>query len=126
MSNRQLSSQISVATVLPPAARTANATGSSVDLADFRSVAVEAIVGIITDGTHALTVEHSDDGSIWSAVPAASLQGSFSNLASNTVQEVGYIGNKRYVRVNSTATGATTGGLYSVVVLRGRPRSMPI
>jgi hypothetical protein len=126
MASRDLKSNISVATTLSPSTKTANATGSSVDLRHYEAVAIEAIVGTITDGTHALTVEHSDDESTWVAVPSDRLQGSFANLASNQVQEIGYLGQKRYIRVNATVTGTTSGGTYAVVIVRGYPKSAPI
>lgn len=125
MANRQLSSRISVATTLAPAVRTAAATGVAVDLAGYHAAAIEALVGTITDGTHTLTVQESDDGTTWADVATADLQGSFTALASGTVQEVGYIGGKRYIRVNAAVTGATSGGAYAVAVVRGMAQSMP-
>lgn len=126
MASRDLKNNISVATSLAPAARTASGTGATVDLLGYEAVAIEAIVGTITDGTHSLTVEYSDDGTTWAAVPAGELQGSFANLASNTNQEVGYIGFKRYIRVNTTVSGATSGGVYAVAVVRGYPKVAPV
>lgn len=126
MASRDLKNNISVATTIAPAAYTANTTGGTVDLLGYEAVAIEAIVGTITDGTHSLTVEHSDDGTTWVAVPAGELQGSFVNLTSNTNQEVGYIGFKRYIRVNTTVSGATSGGVYAVTVVRGYPKVAPV
>jgi hypothetical protein len=126
VASRDLKNNISVVTTLGPAARTANVTGSSVDLRDYEAVAIEAIVGTITDGTHSLTIQHSDDGTTWVGVPSGELQGSFSNLASNINQEVGYIGSKRYIRVNAGVATATTGGVYAVAVVRGYPKMAPI
>lgn len=113
------------ATTLAPAARTAAATGTTIDLQGYEGALIQAVVGTITDGTHTLTVEESADGTTWTAVAAADLTGSFANLASNTNQKVGYRGTKRYIRVNTTVSGATTGGVYSVVVVRSNPRKCP-
>jgi len=126
MANQDLKNNISVATTLAPDAYTANVTGNTVDLNGYESAAIVAVVGAITDGTHSLTVQESDDGSTWSDVDASQLQGSFADLASNTNQEVGYIGNKRYIRVNTTVAGATDGGKYAVVIVRGNPKVAPI
>jgi hypothetical protein len=126
LASRDLKNNISAVTSLSPSARTANATGATVDLLGYEAVAIEAIVGTITDGTHSLSVEHSDDESTWAAVPAEELQGSFSDLTSDTIQEVGYVGFKRYIRVNTTVATATTGGVYAVAVIRGCPRKAPV
>ena len=110
---------------LAPAARTASANGSGVDLANFASATVAFSVGTITDGTHTPSVEESDDNSSFSAVAAADLIGTLSALASNTNQRVGYRGTKRYIRAVSTVAGATAGGVYAAVVIRGDGRKQP-
>jgi hypothetical protein len=125
MASRDLKNNISVVNTLVPATRNAAATGGTVDLLAYEGVAIEAIVGTIADGTHSLAIEHSDDGTTWVTAPANDLQGSFANLASNTNQEVGYIGFKRYLRVNATSSGVT-GGAYAVAVVRGFPGSSPV
>lgn len=111
---------------LAPAARTATANGTGVDLANFASATVAFVVGTITDGTHTPSVEESDDNSVYTAVAAADLIGSLSNLTSNTNQRVGYRGTKRYIRAKTTVTAATTGGVYAGVVIRGDARKQPV
>lgn len=110
---------------LAPAARTASANGSGVDLANFASATVVFVVGTITDGTHTPSVEESDDNTAFTAVAAADLIGSISALASNTNQRVGYRGTKRHLRAVVTVAGATTGGVYAGVVIRGDGRKQP-
>lgn len=126
MATVDLYNNLSVATTLAPAARTASENGAAVDLQGYEGAMIAAIVGTITDGTHTLTVQESDDGSTWSDVAAENLQGSFTNLASDTNQKVGYHGTKRYIRVNVTVSGAANGGAYSVAVVRGNPRKAPV
>lgn len=121
-----LKNALNISTTLAPAARTASANGAGVDLANFGGAMFVAVVGVITDGTHALTVEESDDNAAFTAVAASDLVGSFANLASNANQEVGYRGAKRFVRVNAGVTGATTGGVYAVAVVRGGARKQPV
>jgi hypothetical protein len=111
---------------LAPAARTATANGTGIDLANVASAMIVFIVGTITDGTHTPKVQESDDGSTFTDVAAADLIGSLAVLASNTNQRVGYRGNKRYVRAVSTVAGATTGGVYAAVVVRGDSRKQPV
>lgn len=117
---------LDVVNSLAPAARTATANGTGVDLANFASANVVFSVGTITDGTHTPSVQESDDNSTFTAVAAADLIGTLANLASNTNQRVGYRGTKRYVRAVSTVAGATTGGVYAGVVVRGDARKQPV
>jgi hypothetical protein len=111
---------------LAPAARTATANGSGVDLANFASATVAFSVGTITDGTHTPKVQESDDNSTFTDVGAADLIGTLAALASNVNQRVGYRGTKRYVRAVTTIAGATTGGVYAGVVIRGDARKQPV
>jgi carbon monoxide dehydrogenase subunit G len=111
---------------LAPAARTASANGSGVDLASFASATVAFSVGTITDGTHTPKVQESDDNSTFTDVAAADLIGILAALASNVNQRVGYRGTKRYIRAVTTIAGATSGGVYAGVVIRGDARKQPV
>lgn len=111
---------------LAPAARTATANGTGIDLANFASATVAFSVGTITDGTHTPTIEESNDNATFTAVAAADLIGTLANLASNVNQRVGYRGSKRYIRAVTTAAGTTTGGVYAAVVIRGDARKQPV
>lgn len=97
--------------------------GLSVDLlqagaGDYRSVLFIAQSGTLTDGTYALSLEHSDNGSSWSAAGTAT-QGSATFVATedNAIEELGYAGPKRYVRLVVTASGVTTGGTVSAIAV---------
>lgn len=114
---------------LKPQARTAAANGTGVDTRGYGAVAFLVDKGVITDGTHVLTVEESDDDSTYTAIAAADLDGSFTPLTSAvtaTTQKVGYKGNMRYVRAVTTPSGTTTGGVYSVGVLLGHAEQRPV
>jgi hypothetical protein len=109
MPNRDLVNTISAAPSIAPAAITSTATGSAVNMKGYNSAAVVITPGTITDGTHTPKVQSSDDGaSGWADVGAANLQGSFAAIASDTIQEVGVIGDFNYLRAISTVSGATT------------------
>lgn len=123
---KDLQSMLGPIVTIAAAAITSTVNGETVDLQGFNSAAVIITPGTITDGTHTPTVEESDDGSAWSTVDAGDLVGSLSALASDTVQKVGYKGNKRYIRVKSTVAGATNGGVYSALVVRGHPNLAPV
>lgn len=108
------------------AAQTSTATGTGVDLSGYESAVVIFTPATKTDGTHTPTIEESDtSGSGYSTVAAADMIGTLAALTSNTVQKVGYIGNKRYIRAVVTVSGTTTGCVFGATVIRGTARRMP-
>jgi hypothetical protein len=132
---RDLGKRISVAQSLAPAARTASANGTGVDLANYDGAVVVVETGTITDGTHAITVEESTDNSTFTAVAAADLHDadgdgtilpSIGAADDNKVYEIGYFGTKRYVRAVTTVSGTTTGGVYVAHVVRGFAHKQPV
>lgn len=117
------------------AARTnGTVNGTAVDRNQFRngarSVSVIVFTGTMTDGSHAITLEESDDGSTgWTAVAASAREGSLPTLVAaddDVIYEFGFTGYKQFVRVVATTTGATTGGIFGAAVLLGNPRRVPI
>lgn len=128
MSRTDIKNSVSVAQTLGPAARTASANGTGVDLAGFDAAVVVVTTGTITDGTHTIEVQDSADNSTFAAVADADLDGTEPAIAAandDTTYEIGYRGIKRYLRVIVTVAGATTGGVYSATVVRGKPRKLP-
>lgn len=117
---------------LKPAARTATANGTAVDRVDgsnasmFQDALVVLNTGTVTDGTHTITIEDSDDNSTFATVVAANLEGdtppALVTTNDETVYETRYIGAKRYLRVVTTVASATTGGVYSAEVVLSNPR----
>ncbi len=85
--------------------------------------------GTVTDGTWTPKLEESDNNSSWNDVAAGDLSGSFTATTSandETVQEVAYLGQKRYLRVSVIETVAsTTGALFSALIVRGHPITEP-
>lgn len=134
MANRSLFDDVLEAPSINPAAYTnAGSTGASVGLLGYRSALVVISTGVITDGTHTLVVQEApDDGTgnpgAWSPVNAIDLVGSIpgplvtGGAFNNKMFAFAYVGNKEWLRVTSSATGSTTGGIYSAGVLRGHPR----
>jgi hypothetical protein len=85
--------------------------------------------GAITDGTHAITLEVSDDNSSWAAAPAADIQGSLPSIGSSDddkLYEIGYTGTKRYLRAVTNPSGTTSGGVYGATILLGFPNVLPV
>jgi hypothetical protein len=130
MTIRDINKEISVvSSVAPAAALTATTTGAAVDLAGYRAATAVIHAGVATDGTFVITLEESDSaGSGFTTVAAADLSGSFADITSATdevVQEVGYLGLKRYIRVVLTETVASTGAFISATIVRGKPLTKP-
>lgn len=125
---KDLASNIKVENTLKPAAYIANETGETIDLRGYNSAAIQLLTGTITDGTHTLTIQESDDGISWNDVDPGELNGTFEDITTANAgnQKVGYHNIKRYLRVNVTVAGATTGGVYSVVVIKGHPWKAPV
>ncbi|MGX4657098.1 hypothetical protein ACWCHM_26115 [Micromonospora sp. SCSIO 07396] len=122
---------------LPVAARLAGtATGTTIDRTDpaggtdsTTSALLVVLAGTITDGSHAVTVQVSDDGSSWSTAPAEHLQGSPPTITStddDRLFEVGYTGPRRYLRITVATSGATTGGVFGAVVILGGAGQVPV
>ena len=116
---------------LAPAVRVnGTATGAAVDLINFDGAMIVVHFGAYTDGTHTPSVTHSADNVTFTAVtPATDLDGAFTAVSSaggaNTMQQVGYIGSQRYVKVVMTTTGATTGAASQASVFAGYPHTAP-
>lgn len=116
---------------LEPAVRpTGTYNGAGVDLQGFHSAMMVVYFGAYTNGTHTPSFEHSDDGTTFTAIAAADLDGSFTAVASgagaNTVQRVGYKGSRRYVRAVMAVTSGATGAASCAMILRAHPGSAPI
>ena len=122
--SKDLTSAVSPLQTLVPATRNTAATGSTIDMTVFDSAVVVVAVGALVDGTHSVTVQDSDDGTTWANVNDGQLVGTFTNLTANSVQRVGYLGIRRYLRANSASSGAT-GCTFGAVIVRGNPRTGP-
>lgn len=125
---KDLKNSIDVAQSLAPAARTTSANGTGVDLSCYNSAVIVFHPGTVTDGTHTPSVEESDSsGSGYTAVDSSQLIGSLAAMSSNTIQRVGYIGTKRYVRAVITVAGSpSTGAVASASVIRGDAIKQPV
>lgn len=126
MATQDLKNLIVVDQSIAPAAHTADSTGASVDLQGFQSATVLIDFGLYTDGTHTFTVEESDvTGSGFTAVADADLIGTEPVIddaaEDNTTHTIGYIGQKRFIRVTATDGTTTTGAVYGASVIKGHP-----
>lgn len=130
---RDAYSNITVRETLSIAVRTASANGAGVDRylngGGFQDALVIVHTGTITDGTHAIDVQESDDNTTFTSVAASELQGTEPSIGAtddNKMYVVGYKGTKRYVRVAVTASGTTSGGTYGASVVLANPRNAPV
>lgn len=108
-------------------AKTASADGASADLKGFHSVAVVVDSDAWTDGTHTISLEESDDNSTFTAVASDDIIGSAPVIDGATdddqAYKFGYSGGKRYIRVITTVSGATTGAIYGALIVKGHERA---
>ena len=116
MTIRDLYHNVNVASSLVPAVRTASATGSAVDLRGYDSAIVTVTFGAYGDGTHTPKLQHSVDGVTYADVLSSDVVGELTALSdstgANASQTIGYIGQRRYVRVVMTVASASTGVAY--------------
>lgn len=115
-------------------ALTAAANGDAIiDLQGFNGALIQIFSGTITDGTsYEFELTHGNDSALsdGAAVPDADLLGDepiFLAAADDEVREFGYIGSKRYLRVDlKTVVGSpSTGGIFGAAVVKGFPRHGP-
>ena len=125
-----------------PLLKTATANGDAyVDLQGYEGALIVVTAGAIANGSGAVTLytfelKESDDYTTFTAVAAADLLGtepSFQAVTGATHEEkvsktVGYIGSKRYLRIDLVAVPSTPGigGTFSGIVVKGHPRHAPV
>lgn len=134
MASRDLHNNIEPKVALNSAAITTNTTtnGVIVDTAGFESVEFVILSAALTDGTYTPSITEGDasDLSGGSATATADLIGTvagatFAATDDNTVKRIGYKGSKRYVRLNLTSAGTTSGGTLGAIAVLGHPHDAP-
>lgn len=115
---------------LVPAVRTTGAaTGSGVIWGDCQSAMCTIIAGTLTDGSHVVELQDSDDNVTYTAVADAYLIGTEPTITSSTddrTYDIGYTGSKKYLRPVITSTAATTGGVIGAFFLKAKPYQAPL
>lgn len=140
---KDIRSRIAGAYTVVPAVYSSDQTGVTVDLQGFESAAVLLLIGVggITfDATNKIefVMQHGDASDMSDAAPvgASDVQGVVptsgiikaltSAHTSASITEIGYIGGKRYIRVNADFSGThATGTPFSVLVVKGHPQVAP-
>ena len=130
---RDLHHSIGTSTALAPQTITTSAVnGVIIDVSGFDSLSFVVTSGTVTDGTSytaSLTEGDASDLSGGTTVAAGDILGTlpvFAATDDNVTKRCGYVGNKRYVRLTLTPAGATSGGVFSAVAVKGHPASAPV
>ena len=128
---RDLKSNLDAVQGLVPAVRTATADGTGADLRDYDGALGVVEAGAVAGaGNQTAKLMESDDSTNgvdgnWNDVAAGDLLGAFASpLVQNSVQRVGYIGRKRWLRVTITHNSGTSVATAATVV-RGKPHQAP-
>lgn len=120
---------------LNPQAITTNTTvnGAIIDLAGFNSAEFLLQSATLTDGTFTPSITEGNaanlsDGTVAAAADLLGLIASATFVATedNAVKKLGYAGTKRYIRLNVTTTGVTSGGTIAAQVVLGNPLHAPV
>jgi hypothetical protein len=145
MTMRDLVNAIAFAnSVTPQTIAGADLTGIGVDLAGFGSATVVLVLGDIDElgGSPVgsakidLRLQHSDDNASWSDVTDADVIGLSgvtavtNGVAASTTGDavpvdVGYVGDRRYLRAILQPSGLSNGGPAGAIVIKGHPRHAP-
>ena len=134
---RDLHNSIHVVRLLSPAAATTDDTpfvSQIVDRRGYESVELVLATGSLADAdaTFAVLVEHGEAANLSdaAAVPDAQLLGtealaSFTFGDDNETRKIGYVGDKRYLRVTVTPANNTGDAYVGGVAILGHPVSAP-
>ncbi len=142
MSRRDFSKNVKVSQLLAPLVHTTSpGTELSIDNQGFGSSMFMANVGITGDTLSGsvfveMVIEHSDDDVSFDEVAATDLAGGAGagplvaliddNSEDEAVFKVGYIGDKRYVRMIAALTGTHTNGIpIGIVAVQGHAEAQP-
>jgi len=138
---KDLYNKVAAVSVLDPIAITATAVHTDVDLQGFNSAClliqtgIDAGTGLGASHKFVFTMDHSDDGTTYTAVTTADMldltvtSGVVLTIDStdedNTLYKLGYIGGKRYLQLTYTITGTVTMPI-GIIVLKGNPENAPV
>lgn len=104
--------------------------GVIIDMQGYHGLEFILKSGTITDGAYTVALQHGDDSGLSdaAAVDADEVLGSiaFADTEDNVAKRIGYIGKKRYVRMNVVSTGTTSGGVFDGVAVQFSPFSAPV
>ena len=104
--------------------------GDIIDTQNFESLEFLIQSGTLTDGAYAILIEDGNDSGLSDAAAVADAQllgtevgAGFAAADDNKVSKIGYIGDKRYVRLSIVSTITTTGGTFGAIAILMHARS---
>jgi hypothetical protein len=102
--------------------------GNDIDTQGFEGGVMSLRLGAYTDGSYTLKVQESDtSGSGYTDIPANRLIGTPAALgAANNHDKVGFLANKRWVRIVVTSASTTSGALVLASCVLGFPNQGPV
>jgi hypothetical protein len=134
--NREIHNSLGFSLSLAAAVYTSDQDGTGVDVQGYDAVEALFVFGATGDtlsgSVKVLPVlQESDDNSTFTDVDAADLRGALTvvddNAKDDTIQKVGYIGSKRYLRTKFDFTGTHSNGIECVgIVVKGLPHRQPV
>lgn len=124
---RDLYSNILVQQAIAPAVQAAAINGETIDLQGATKGAFVVNTGAIAgSGDFGIAVQESDNGTDWIAAPAAHVQSDApATLAAASAYRVGYVGWKRFIRLNLTKAGGTSIALGATAIIGPFDRPVP-
>ena len=137
MASKDLHNNINKVVALNQTTITTDTTtnGNIIDLQGYGACEFLIMAGTITDGDYLPLIQEGDESNLSdaAAVADADLLGTeagaqfVTNTDDNQVSSIGYVGNKRYVRLNLVSTNtATNGATFTGIALRGYPEDAPV
>ena len=104
--------------------------GVIIDTQDYNALTFIRNVGARTDGTFTPLIRHGDDSGLSDVadVDDTDLVGTETGAAisaAQTMKKIGYVGNKRYVRLSVVSTSVTSGATVGATAILSRPAVGP-
>lgn len=96
--------------------------GNEIDTQGYQGMIITLQTGTLSDGTYTLLIQDKDEGGSYADVSDTYLLGTEAGTAltgSNKVSSIGYIGQKRYVKVSIVASGLSSGGVVGAIANLG-------
>lgn len=133
ISNIKTALAVNVATI----SSNTTTAGNIIDTQGYNTGSFIIFSGTITDGTYTPLIEEGDDSGLSDAAAVSdtyllpSGTGQEAGIAfvaanDNVVKKIGYITQKRYVRLSLVSTGVTTGGTLGALSILGEPAAAPV
>lgn len=126
---KDIQSGLAATVAVVPQVVAATNTSSAIDLQGYAAALLVITTGaIVSSGDYTAKLQESDTttGGDFTDVEADDLLNTFSaSLAENSVERIGYVGSKRYLRTVITKNGGTSIAASAVVML-GHPADAPV